>query len=180
MKRRYLEGEQIVLRAVEPEDLDFLYRIENDPEMWDISCFTVPYSKYLLKEYIANNQYDVYADKQLRLIIQLRSDGTPIGTVDISDYSVQHERGAVGIALLKEYRHQKIGNEALTLLCEYAFHFLHFHQLYAEVASDNLASLSLFRDCHFKDSGILREWLFIESKWTDVIVLQRLAVIKDS
>ena len=32
-----LDNEHIKLRAPEPEDLDFLYTIENDPELWTYS-----------------------------------------------------------------------------------------------------------------------------------------------
>ena len=43
MKQSFLANERIYLRAVEPEDLDLMYEMENDPSMWDISSFTVPY-----------------------------------------------------------------------------------------------------------------------------------------
>ena len=36
----------ITLRALEPEDLDALYAIENDTEIWDVGHTNVPYSKY--------------------------------------------------------------------------------------------------------------------------------------
>lgn len=175
MKNCFFEGQQIKLRAVEPEDLEFLYQIENDPELWDVSCFNVPYSKYVLKQYISDTQYDIYADRQLRLIIQHKQDNRAIGTIDITDFSMQHSRGAIGIALLKEYRHKKIGNETLSLLCDYAFRFLHFHQLYAHIATGNEASLSLFRSCRFTDCGIIKDWLHIEDKWVDVVLMQRIA-----
>ena len=37
---------KVVLRALEPEDLDLLYGIENNPEVWDVSPTNVPYSRY--------------------------------------------------------------------------------------------------------------------------------------
>lgn len=52
MKQSFLTNERIYLRAVEPEDLDIMYEMENDPSMWDISSFTVPYSRFVLKQYI--------------------------------------------------------------------------------------------------------------------------------
>jgi diamine N-acetyltransferase len=174
MTTNYFEGKLIKLRALEPEDLEFLYRIENDAELWDVSCFTVPYSKYVLKQYIADTQYDMFSDKQLRLMIQLKDEDKPIGTIDISDFSMQHSRGAIGIAVLKEYRQKGIGNEALSLICDYAFRFLHFHQLYAHVAVDNQPSLSLFRSCGFVECGVIKDWLHVEDTWVDVVVMQRL------
>ena len=38
----------IRLRAIEPEDLDLLYRIENDRELWNVGTTNVPYSRYTL------------------------------------------------------------------------------------------------------------------------------------
>ena len=86
MKSNYLNNDRIYLRAVEPEDLDIMYEMENDPEMWDVSSFTVPYSKYLLKQYIEGNQNDIYSDKQLRLMINRKSDNQVLGTIDIADF----------------------------------------------------------------------------------------------
>ena len=37
MKQSFLNNDRIYLRAVEPEDLDIMYEMENDPSMWDIS-----------------------------------------------------------------------------------------------------------------------------------------------
>ncbi len=48
MRQSFLMNERIYLRAVEPEDMDIMYEMENDPSMWDISNFTVPYSRYVL------------------------------------------------------------------------------------------------------------------------------------
>ena len=52
MRQSFLMNERIYLRAVEPEDMDIMYEMENDPSMWDISNFTVPYSRYVLRQYI--------------------------------------------------------------------------------------------------------------------------------
>ena len=38
------------LRALEPEDLDFLYRIENDEALWDCGTTNLPYSRQVLME----------------------------------------------------------------------------------------------------------------------------------
>lgn len=142
--------------------------------MWDVSSFSTPYSKYVLKQYIVDNKYDVFADQQLRLVIELNENKKAIGTVDITDLSIQHLRGMIGIAVLREYRQKGIGKRALTLLCEYALNFLHFHQVYAYIATDNEASLSLFQSCGFQQTGIMKEWLHIGDTWIDVALMQKI------
>ena len=135
MKQSFLSNDRIYLRAVEPEDMDVMYEMENDPSMWDISNFTVPYSRYVLRQYIEGSQCDVFADKQLRLMIMSKSDHRILGTIDITDFVPLHSRGEVGIAVHKDYRRQGYASDALQLLCEYAFDFLSLTQLYAHVAT---------------------------------------------
>ena len=47
-----LKGQNIHLRALEPEDLDFLYEIENNESIWEVSNTQTPYSKWVLKNYL--------------------------------------------------------------------------------------------------------------------------------
>ena len=46
-----LLGKNIKLRALEKEDLDFLYQIENNESFWQVSNTQTPFSKYMLKLY---------------------------------------------------------------------------------------------------------------------------------
>ena len=41
--------EHISLRALEPEDLDFLYSTENNQIFWEVSSTQTPFSKFTLK-----------------------------------------------------------------------------------------------------------------------------------
>lgn len=171
--RSTFEGERIYLRAVEPEDLSMMYTLENDPTMWDISSFTVPYSKYQFKQYIENNTADLFADKQLRLMIIEKASGAPIGTVDITDFVPLHHRAGVGIALLKSHRGRGLAKEALNIVCNYTSNYLHFKQLYAYVAVDNVESLALFHSCGFVQTGLLKDWLCTNTGYKDTAFLQR-------
>ena len=172
MKKAFLTSDRIILRAVEPEDLNIMYEMENDPLMWDISNFTVPYSRYVLRQYIENSQCDVFADKQLRLMIVRRSDYRVLGTIDITDFVPLHSRGEVGIALCRHFRGQGYTADALKLLCEYAFEFLSLKQLYAHVAVDNEDCIDLFVSCGFTQTGTLKDWLQMGGVYKDVAFLQ--------
>ena len=129
MKQSYLINDRIYLRAVEPEDIDVMYEMESDPSMWDISSFTVPYSRYVLRQYVEGSQSDMFADKQLRLMIIRREDNRTIGTIDITDFGPLHSRCAVAIALHADCSGAGYASDALNLLCDYAFDFLQIHQL---------------------------------------------------
>ena len=172
MTHSFLMNDRIYLRAAEPEDLDIMYEMENDPFLWDISDFTVPYSRFVLRKYIEASQCDLFADQQLRLMIVCKSDNDVLGTIDITDFAPLHSRGEVGIAIHKDYRQQGYATDALNLLCRYAFDFLSFHQLYAHVAVDNEVCVKLFTSCGFAECGILKDWLKVEGVYKDVVLLQ--------
>ena len=61
-----LQGKDINLRALEPEDLEFVYAIENDENIWEVSNTITPYSKFLIRQYLENAHQDIYEAKQLR------------------------------------------------------------------------------------------------------------------
>jgi diamine N-acetyltransferase len=64
-----LQGKNIYLRALEPEDLEFVYAIENDESIWEVSNTQTPYSRFLIRQYLENAHQDIYEAKQLRLVI---------------------------------------------------------------------------------------------------------------
>lgn len=169
-----LENEKICLRALEPEDLELLYRWENNSELWSLGNTLSPYSRYILKEYIAESHRDIYDVKQLRLMIELRSTGAAIGMVDLYDLEVHHQRAGIGIFLDPVYQGNGLATEAVTLLVEYAYSLLQLHQLYAHVPVKNESSKALFTRCGFTITGILFDWIAIEGEYSDVIVMQRI------
>ncbi len=64
----------VELRALEPEDLDFLYRLENDPEVWKYSENQRPLSKNRLKKYLDHAHLDPFKIGQLRLVVTVAGD----------------------------------------------------------------------------------------------------------
>ena len=95
------------LRAIEPEDLDLLYQIENDQSLWQVGTTNVPYSRYTLHDYIANSSDDIYADRQVRMMVE-NDEGETVGIVDLVQFSPQHQRAEVGIVILNAHRRNRL------------------------------------------------------------------------
>lgn len=74
------------LRAIEPEDLDLMYIIENDPNVTRYSSTSVPISRYSLKRYIAESNSDLYKDSQVRMAILNPRQGNACGFMDLTDF----------------------------------------------------------------------------------------------
>lgn len=169
-----IENERIILRAVEPADLDALYIQENDPSKAESSFTTAPLSRSQLWEYVNNYSADIFADKQLRLMVVRRSDGATIGSADVSDFDARDRRGFVGIFISGPFRRQGYASDALALLSDYCRDTIGMHQLAAVVAADNEASRSLFAKAGFKTCGRLQSWIRRGRHYADAIVYQLL------
>lgn len=169
----YLKNDVITLRALEPEDLEQFYSWENDSTLWSVSSAVEPYSRYIIKEYIAYSDKTIYEKKQLRLIIERTADKVVIGAIDLFDFEPHHLRAGVGVLIDKQFQYQGFGTEALELLVTYAFEFLKLKQLYAHVPVTNAVSKSLFAKLQFVHTGTLKSWLRQGDEFIDVEVLQR-------
>lgn len=167
-----LKGKHIYLRALEPEDLEFVYNIENDESIWELSSTIMPYSKYLIKQYLENAQADIYEIKQLRLVIS-NYNNECLGMIDVFDFDATNKRAGIGI-LIKDGkdRNKGYGREALSLLTKYCFSHLNLHQLYCNIAEDNENSIKLFSNQGFQTIGLKKDWSFNNGEYKNEYLFQ--------
>ncbi len=163
------------LRAIEPQDLDLIWKWENSPKIWTVSNTLVPFSRYIIEQYIiASQNQDIFAAKQVRLMIESVNPKQAVGMLDLFDYEPLHRRAGIGILIDEKVQSKGYASAALEVVIDYAFHTLQLHQLYAHVAADNEASLHLFKKCGFSIAGCKKEWLFQNRQWVDEYILQRI------
>jgi diamine N-acetyltransferase len=168
-----LKGDTIYLRALEPNDLEFVYAMENDQSIWEVSNTQTPYSRFLVKQYLENAHQDIYEAKQLRLAICQDQDFPAIGLIDLFDFDPKNNRAGVGIVIQgQENRNQNIGSEALELLIHYSFYNLNLHQLYANIGTENSASLALFTKFGFEKIGVKKDWVLVNGSYKDEAIFQ--------
>lgn len=161
------------LRALEPEDINFLYRLENQEALWEVSDTQLPFAKHLLRDYLRNAKQDIYEAKQYRYAISL-DDGSALGCIDLYDFSPKHKRATVGIALLEEHQGKGYGAKALTMLIRQSRLHLDLHQLIAYIPIDNAVSIYLFERAGFVQSGTLKDWIYTQGAYKDVSIYQLL------
>ena len=169
-----LQGQHILLRAIEPTDIDVLYQWENDTETWKVSNTQTPFSRFVLEQYITSAHEDIYTAKQLRLII-CDTANQPIGCIDLFDFEPNHQRAGIGILIAdKSDRRKGYASEALELLIEYCFHSLNLHQIYSNITTDNEPSILLFQKHGFHITGIKKQWIRDGGKFKDELLLQKI------
>lgn len=176
-----LVGELIHLRALEPSDINRLYFWENDSSIWSVSGTLVPFSRFVLEEFVKEVHQDIYTSKQLRLMIDLKyfdeadEDETSrsIGCVDLFEFDPKNRRAGVGIMIAnKADRGRGYATEALHLIIDYAFEVLDLHQIYSNVRIDNENSLALFKKAGFEITGLKQDWIYEQGKFYDEYIMQ--------
>jgi len=154
----FLKGDTISIRALEPSDGELLYRWENNTALWPVSFTQIPFSKFILEEFVTASHQDIYTSKQLRLMINSNASNETIGIVDLFEFDPQHLRCGIGIYIHDSFRKKGAASECIELITPYCFSTLFLKQIYAHVNSSNDASLALFEKAGFEKNGLKKCW----------------------
>ena len=164
------------LRKIEPSDLPFLYQWENDVTMWADSDTHNPLSRHDLHQYIENTTGDIYRDGQLRLIIEdnnttqrllnttqqllntTQLSPSILGCIDLFDFDARNRKAAIGMYIAPDARGKGVGKQAVQLLEEYAFGFLHLRMLYAIISVHNTSCSHIYEQMGYTPSSVLKDW----------------------
>ena len=170
-----LEGENIRLRALEPTDVEIIHKWENDVTIWNVSNTITPYSKNIISTYIEHAHLDIFQIKQLRLIIELKKNKEPIGTIDLFEFDPFHKRAGIGILIAEdEYKQKGYASESLKVLIDYSFNILKLNQLFCNISESNTNSIKLFKKLGFEITGTKKQWTVSNNSYEDELFLQLL------
>jgi diamine N-acetyltransferase len=173
--KKPLEGEKVRLRAISASDLDLIHAWENDSDTWHLGASAQPYSREVIMEFIASAAHDIWATRQLRMMVETL-DGRTIGTIDLFDLDPKNQRVGIGILIASgDDRRQGFATDAVNVLCDYCFDVLGLHQVHCHVTVDNPASTALFRSAGFIGCGTVRDWVRMGRTFVDAELMQRFA-----
>ena len=149
--------------------------------MWADSDMHNPLSRHDLHQYIENTTGDIYRDGQLRLIIEEsqlstlnsqlsytssasdRSSESEIrtsilGCIDLFDFDARNRKAAIGMYIAPDARGKGVGKQAVQLLEDYAFGFLHLRMLYAIISVLNTPCSHIYEQMGYTPSSVLKDW----------------------
>ena len=168
-----LQSATIRLRALEPEDIEILYRWENDTDVWGVSHTRRPFSRYLLRQFVLEQAREIHQTGQARFVVETIDDQRPVGVIDLYDFDPVNARAGVGILIYEvDDRGRGYAAEALQALSRYAFKILGLNQIYANIGASNGASRRLFERCGFRECGLKQRWLRTGDGWEDEVMVQ--------
>lgn len=168
-----LQNDRIYLRMLEPQDLQFLSKVENNPEFWTISQTTQPFTNYTLSQYIEQAHQDIYESKQQRWVICQQQTSTIIGFIDLFDFDIRNSRVGLGIVIAdKNDRKKGYATDSLELILSYIFNHLFIRQIFVNILTDNTASIKLFSKFGFQLAGVKKDWIRENNLYKDEAIYQ--------
>ncbi|MEJ6682328.1 MAG: GNAT family protein [Flavobacteriales bacterium] len=167
-----LLSNRVSLRAIESNDSEVLFDIENDTSGWIQSDNFLPFSKDMLSRY-TSGKHDLVRFGQYRFMIEKTSEIKPIGCVDLFDYNAVHSRAGVGIYISESHRNKSYGREALELLISYSKERLNLRMLHCSILDNNETSKRLFNSVGFSETGVRNNWYLSKGDYRNIILLQK-------
>ncbi len=161
-------GEKVMLRAIEMKDCDMLLKLINDPDTEKmLGGASFPISEQHQKAWIEKQAAN---QGVLRCIVETIDGGCAVGTVILSGIDYQNGNAEIHIKLsAEEGRGKGYGSDAIKAIVRYAFEELRLHCIYATVLEYNIASAKMFEKCGFEREGILKERVYKNGKFVDMI-----------
>lgn len=94
-----------------------------------------------------------------------------VGVVSINRLDIANRNAYLGIYANPEVRVKGAGKLLIHCLKYIAFEFIKLHTLKLEVIATNERTVGFYRHSGFRDEGVLREFVYKESRWLDVFIM---------
>lgn len=166
-----IEGTRVRLRALEPSDLEALWRWQND---WATQQAGDPAPELAVSREAVTRMFGPESGLTTYMIETL--DGRVIGNCGYFGYSGRNRNCTVGIWIGEaDARGKGYGTEAMQLLLSYLFRQMGLHRVALGVVADNAAAIASYHKCGFREEGRDRDAVFRDGGWIDGV---RMAVLE--
>ena len=165
-----IKYENVLIRAIEAEDIPILFHMINDGQIESMTGgWSFPVSMEQQKQWYQSIQSE---KNTLRCTIDVNDLGVA-GMVSFSDIDWKNRNTQIHVKILNDekFRRKGIACLAITGMVRYAFSELNMHLVYCTILQSNLPSLKLFEKCGFAKDGQLRERVFKNGKYHDTITM---------
>ncbi|MDX2475295.1 MAG: GNAT family protein [Candidatus Krumholzibacteria bacterium] len=166
------EGNLTRLRPLRRSDQARTLAWRNDPETRE----NILGYRFPVTEVMEEKWYETALDDQSRtrviFAIEARDSGALAGMIHLNniDWIARHAHFGITIGE-PDQRGRGLGPDAMTVLFTYAFECLNLRKICLEVAAYNQPAVSLYARYGFSEEGRLRDHVFLEGRYHDVIMM---------
>jgi diamine N-acetyltransferase len=165
----FLVGDHVYLRPTESEDLPFICRWANDPEIRKLTGEVLPMSMKKAAEFLEKIQED---KERVWFTVVLKENDRIIGETGL--LRMFYPWRTTDLTLIigeKDCWGKGYGTEAILLLLDYAFGYLNFHRVAVGVVGFNEKALQFYQKVGFKKEGIQRDGYYHNFEYHDFVMM---------
>jgi len=169
-RRPFLNGQRIYLRLIEEADVNEEYiRWLNDSEVTHyMETGRFPSTQESIRKYLDRFHNDGIANVIFAIVD--RGTNQHIGNVTLNRINWIHRTADTGLMLgRKDCWGKGYAHEAWSLLLDYAFHRLGLRKIIAGAIGNHVTSLAVLGKLGFRMEGTLRQEVFVDGAYRDVI-----------
>lgn len=171
MRRAFLVGGRVYLRLLEAADVneDYLAWLNDAQVTRYLETGKFPSTPKTVRLYL---QRFSKSPTDLLLAVVDRKTDRHIGNATLNRIHWVHRTAETGILIgRREFWGQGYASEAWGLLLDYAFRRLGLRKIIAGAVADNVASLVALKKLGFQVEGTLRQEVFVDGAYRDVVRL---------
>jgi diamine N-acetyltransferase len=162
-----LQGERVMLRAIERDDLPHVWEMRNDEET-EALAFGVPtpHSMAELEKSYERNLADHKADSFV-----IEAAGDVVGRCVLFEVSDVDRTCRIGVTVARDHRGKGYGSDAVRVLLAYAFRHRNLRKVCLDVLASNERAIRAYLACGFVQEGRLREQSWYDGRYDDLVVM---------
>ena len=165
----FLHGDNVYLRPFEKEDLVYIKKWANDPEIRRLTGEVLPMNQASADAWYEKAKND--PDRAWFTIVE-KNEGQVIGETGL--LRMFHAWRTTDLTIIigeKNAWGKGYGTEALKLLMDYAFGSLNFHRLAIGVIDINERALRFYEKAGFRKEGVQRDGYYYDHKYHDFVMM---------
>lgn len=172
-----IRGQQVYLRPITLEDTDMVVRWRNGKTVVENFIYRKPVSK---EEHLNWMKNKVDTGRVHQFVICRNEDDMPVGSIYLQNFEEENKKGEWGIFLGEKEAYGKgIGTEAAKLILAYGHETLGLHKVISKVLAYNRASVRMNEKAGYTQEAYLRDELFLDGKYEDLILFGAINPGKD-
>ena len=160
-----IRGRLAVLRAIEREDLDAIWRWSNDPEV--MYWWAEPHKTVSRDEVAARLE-----SGPVQWLLITTQAGEAIGRIGALDLDRRHRHAEIVLQIgERAYWGRGYGGDAIIAYLGFLFHQLNLHKVWLRVEAYNARAQRAYEKCGFRRDGVFREHTFLGGRYHDSIIM---------
>lgn len=164
-KAPILEDERCLLRPLKLEDVDALWSIAQEPELWTYMNSKV-YSREDLAAYIAAALREQEQGKAIPFLIVDKNSDEVAGSTRYLNMAPEHKRLEIGGTWIgKRFQGTGLNKHMKFMMLEYAFEIMGYLRVELKTDERNLQSQAAMRSLGATQEGTLRKHMIASDGW---------------